>query len=260
MVYEKIYTIAIFFTSIFVFTIWVLIGGSIYVDGADQKIYTVLLGIVFSYGFFGLFTNIILLLLNKSTKIRKIVLGPTYFEGTWVGYYMATENTPVIFFQIIQQSIDDINITTEAYHIDRRYRCSWWSVSKVSADPRTLKLYYMYEIDKMVDENEITIGIFNSNFLVNKKWGISNPCRINGYAFNLHSKEKVRVQQIKLRDTISIVNDDCIDVLVKKALEFYHRDISNLKTAQIDKSIMKQSSTLFSICKIFKNIFTTRER
>jgi len=133
----------------------------------------------------------------------------------------SAKTPPEIFFQIAKQSIENVHFLIEAYHLDKSYRCRWHSISKVSIDPLSSSLNYIYEVDKITDE-AITIGLFKSYFYSNKKFLLKSPCRINGYAFNLLSKSKLRTLQIKISDsTVINLNNDYINELLQKATDLY---------------------------------------
>jgi hypothetical protein len=206
-----------------VFLIWPLIN-SIDTTGINNQFLQVavapLIGFISAFGFFSILASSIVYLLGKWRFLKKIIFSSTYFDGRWIGYYLSADGTPVVFFQIIEQSIDSIHITTEAYHLNKSYRCCWQSISEVSIDSRKSSFSYLYDVD-VIYKNEISRGLFTAHYY-KKGRIIKTPCRIHGHAFNLTAPKKMRTHQVKESDKITIdLKQDDINKLLEKAIMFY---------------------------------------
>jgi len=254
MYYKKIYNIALFFTSIVVFILWFNIN----LKTAESDVHPVIkffLSWIFAYGFFGSCVSVIVVLLQQCTTINQIIFGQSYFGGVWVGYYiipagttsqdgkiMAEEENPVIFFQIIEQNLQQISILTESYELPteefpKKFRCWWYPRSEVSIDSSGT-LSYLYEVDGIdgIHKNSLFLGMFTSVFQKTGFW--KNPCRLHGYAFNENSATKLLTEQIKVEDhtTIKVIDlkknrenldEDDIGRFIQMAFDFYKRRVSN---------------------------------
>ena len=242
MFYRRICNIAIFISALLVFITWTLINNinfsflennqSIPNDfisflNKNKFFITLLISFISAHGFFNLFVSIIIWLLEKTRRMRKIILGSLYFEGTWIGYYHVDEGKPVVFFQTIEQDIDNIRcINTEAFHKDdKTYRCRWYSIGKVAIDYMTSSFSYIYYatvVNNDVDGKRNARGFFTSSIL--KKGCLSNPYRISGEAFNTATKNEMRMVQIKDSDMVLIDSKEYINELINKAICFYESE------------------------------------
>jgi hypothetical protein len=196
-----------------------------------------LINFISAYGFFNVFVSLIAGILERCQLVKKIILGSSYLEGTWVGYYFTPENTPIVFFQIIEQNTEQIHILTEAYYENKRNRCKWYSISEVSIDTLRSTLNYLYDVDminKNEQDNSRSLGLFISTFHKKKNGFLKYPCRINGYAFNLNSQTKLKTVQIKYSDSTYInLEEGDINRLIQKAMDFYAKDaMGNLPTPE----------------------------
>lgn len=236
MYQKRICNIALLITSILVYVMW----SSLAVCASNlphSVLINFLLFFIVGYGFFHLCVSLTKCVLEKSETIKRIIFGSSYLEGTWIGYYIWEDKTPVIFFQIIEQNIDYIYVLTEAYHLDKSLRCTWHSISDVSVDARHSSLLYLYQVDS-IGKNTCLNGLFISKYL-KRRWlcCINNPFRIHGYAFNLNSSIKTKTVQVKTSNNVIIRSDADIGELLQKALEFYecemerhpHENISSIQ-------------------------------
>jgi len=211
MMYRKICNIALLVTSFFVFITWTLtneISISHDYNGMFSQIIIFVINFASAFGFFRIFVSLTIYILERLKIAKKAIFASSFFEGRWVGYYVSPENNkPIVFFQIIEQSIDVVHILSEDYNVDdsNSYRGVWKSEGDVSIASKKSSLSYLYNFDSTTP-NSVTFGMFNATF--HKKGILSIPCIINGHAFNLHSKTKFRVQQIKVSDSIVMGGND----------------------------------------------------
>jgi hypothetical protein len=258
MLYKKICNSAILVTSILVFITWkglikteLPISDLPFLKYVNQDVLKFVIGYFMAYGFFNFIVFFTINILIKITIEKKIILGSFYFEGTWIGYYFGPEKVydssdnvsyaarkvPVIFFQTIQQNIDEIIISnTEAYHkgddnLYKTHRCSWHSISNVSISSSGSLLSYLYHATSIQADDDLTLGLFTGTF--HRKGIFNNPCRIQGQAFNTYSKKYIKTLQIKEKNSIKITSEEEVKKLLEKAIEFYLKhNTSNLEVVQ----------------------------
>jgi len=246
MLYKRVCNVAVFFTSIVVFFIWLWLYNTtnddfpnIFHSETIQYIVKFLIFITSTFGFFKISVSIMMSLIEKVQGIKKILLGSSYFEGKWVGYYMAPiENTPVVFFQIIEQTIEYISIRTKAYNAkDMSHRGLWNSINDIYISPKKLEFSYQYEFISELDKSGPTYGTSTITNLYKKESIFKEPWKMDCYAFNLLSKERFRVELIKESDSITMDDND-EKKLLQKALEFYNnnKDNGNKNTDILDST------------------------
>ncbi|MCL2243661.1 MAG: hypothetical protein FWC03_04245 [Treponema sp.] len=228
MLHRKIYNIALIVTSIFVFFTWSLTN-TINLPFFENRVILYLVNFASSFGFFKLFVIITTYILERITFVKKIIFGSSYFEGIWIGYYTSpTDGKTRIFFQIIDQTIDDVNIFSRSFILDKTYRGSWKSTNDVSINPKKSELSYMYEFDG-VDTTDHTHGMFIGSFC--KKGILKTPFSMTGNAFNYYSKVKIRTELIKVSNS-TVLKDYDKDYdknkLLEKALKFYKDEVTKI--------------------------------
>jgi len=261
MHYKRIYNIALFSTSILIFIIWSIIIpviktfniGSVLIENMIRF----LISSVFAYGSFHAIVLLIVGLLKRVMFVKRLIFGPSYIEGTWIGYYFAGKNNiPVIFFQIIKQDIDEIHILSQCYHTDKTYRCAYNSIGEVSIEPSSSSFRFLYNVDR-IDKKEVHYGMVISKLQFEKRRFSKFPCRITGYSYYLGVHQKQFVVQTKYSDSIFInskldykeskynflISSEQTAELIQKALDFYNKEknITNKKrwtlTAWLSKSL-----------------------
>ncbi len=62
----------------------------------------VFIGVVFSVGFYNLLLTIFNILLNNNHLVilKKLILGPEYVQGCWVGFFIRNDGKPGFFMRI----------------------------------------------------------------------------------------------------------------------------------------------------------------
>jgi len=221
MLYKRIYSIAVFLTSIFAFFIWWSLT-DIVNDLIPSYILKFLVFTTSTFGFFKIFVSAMALFIERIQCAKKIILSSSYFEGIWVGYYYTPiDDKPVLFYQIITQTIECVDIETKAYNVEgMKERGFWKSIDKVYINPRNPKFSYQYYFDSNSDESMNTRGAFTATIL-HESEKLSIPCKMEGYAFNHYSRKKIEMKQIKVSDRTAIEHDK-EEKLKQDALNFYN--------------------------------------
>jgi hypothetical protein len=223
MFYKKICNIAISLTSIAVFLIWASlydIDLSYFKNSCVQYLIKTLIGLVFAFGFFKMLVFAIIFLIEKSSRFKRCVFDSSYFEGIWVGYYIAPiDGRHVIFYQIIEQTTEHIQISVQAYHADdRSYRGNWKSIHMVFINPKEARLIYSYEFTGISqNEQPVSRGLFEADFQKDAK---KIPCRIEGNAFNFITKMRFKMD-IKKESNNPVIENNDNKKLLDAAYEFY---------------------------------------
>jgi len=235
MYYKKICNIALLITSIFVFNTWKMTNQTLlpaigqiefFKNEPIQNLTIFLINSISAYGFFHGFVFLIRFLIEKITLAKKIIFGPAYFNGTWIGYYYAPENEiePIVCYMMMEQDSERISMNAEAYNYsDRSYRCTWYSINDVFIDTPNALLHYIYE--GYGKKNQVKIngrGMFTGKFL--KKGFFRNPYRIDGSGFNSLSAIMIRMVFKKSSEN-TIVMEGKKSELINKAINFFKEDV-----------------------------------
>jgi len=226
MIYKKICNGALFVTSIFVFVTWSWIDIS-NLGYFDNKIITTIIEMVLkfisAFGFFSIIVSITAYILVKIPLLKKIIFGSSYFEGRWVGYYVApSDNAHVIFYHIIEQNIDYTNISTWSYNVsDMSFRGLWDTTSEVSINIKKSEMSYLYEFDG-INPSKHTHGMFTGKYF---KEGIFKiPCRMTGHGYNSESHTKFLTETRKISHS-TIMNNNDKSRFLQEAHDFYNNEV-----------------------------------
>jgi len=220
---KRVYNISLLVTSAFVYLTWKLteqIDLSGISNNTLQYAIMMLMDFVLAFGFFHVFAKVIIYLSNRINIVKRLILGASYVEGVWVGYYYLGDERRLVFcIEQIEQSLDDVVIVGEAYYEDKSYRGSWSSNDLVSIDVSNYSLVYLYSTD-FVNPSFSNLGV--ANFRLQRRGHSTCPERLIGYTMNVGSKSKDITVEKKLSklphkyDTLQ---------LLEKAIEFYHQEI-----------------------------------
>jgi len=152
-------------------------------------------------------------LLKRSRKIRKIILGPSYLDGTWVGYLVDENGKAFLIVEQYEQDIDGLVIRGSSYNFDELKESRW--VSKM-CNLDALKGVITYNFECVTVKKGTTFeGV--GDFQLCRTAKTEPPCEIQGliYDFISSSENAKVVEEVKLDS--SVVEFEA----VKKAKAFW---------------------------------------
>ena len=222
---KRIYNISLLVTSVFVYFVWKLFDAidlSVISTDAIRKIVVMAIDFVVAYGFFHFFANILVMLSGNVSLVKRLILGSQYIEGVWVGYWYLEENgekKPIFFKEIIEQTVDDIVISGEAYYRDRTLRCYYSSDALVKIDTRDYSLFYVYNA-RFAAQNDNCLGV--TYLRLQHRGHFTSPERFLGYSMNL-GNEKTEDGAIGMRVS-KLPHKFTSQQLLDKAIKFYNEE------------------------------------
>jgi len=164
----------------------------------------ILLGVLellFSFGLYKLLYGTIFGILKRYMWLRKIVLGPYFLEGTWVGTADQYSGALRYTLEFFDQSEGRLSIQGFMYDADLKNYGSWDSQA-TQVDLENRKLFYAYGCD-MLDSAEGHPGVASFKLTLDPKDG--RPIELVGYAADLTNGEKDANHEFKISDkTLSI--------------------------------------------------------
>ena len=99
----------------------------------DLKIVEVLISILTGMGLRELLIGAINLALARSTHLKKAILGRSYIEGVWAGYY-TTPNGYRLTIVIVRQDWSTVTLSGRAYDSKKRLYGQWRSLTATIED------------------------------------------------------------------------------------------------------------------------------
>lgn len=170
-----------------------------------------LAGAVVSLGVYRFLSAVFQWLFSKSLWLRRLILGKSFLEGTWVGHYVHNQ---LHFFTIenIDQATGQTQINGREFDQSGKTRASW-SSDTVSIDIEKMRLVYAYTCTvfhrKHVHEG---LGFFS---LVRESTEAA-PTKLDGYAVDLIDGDRDPNTEHKISDD-PVADDEAL----KKAKEIF---------------------------------------
>lgn len=227
MFMRRIYGLAVFITSIFVYIVWQTTSGI--QIGFIENVYLrhallCILDFILAYGFFECILNGVVLLMKNSIAVKKLLFGACYMEGVWIGhYYLQNSQEMILFIEQIEQDLTGTVISGRGYGLDFSYKGSWNSISTYINEQEG-NMACMYKAD-MLDNNQSHTGISNFNFI--RKNNRSAPTGLVGYSIEIDIPEKISCRERKISDLPNPYSDEA---LLESALAYYKERVEKERT------------------------------
>lgn len=88
----------------------------------------IVVGALTGTGLFEALAKLVELAFNRVRFIKKLILGPCYLEGSWVGFYISAAGQPRLIREFVRQDWSSIFINGQAFNIDGTPHGQWRSV------------------------------------------------------------------------------------------------------------------------------------
>ena len=212
----KFHSIIISITTLIMFTIWIKVTSFI----VAYPLLSVFLAGIFSLGVYRFLTTIFLSLFRNIIFIKKFILGSSYMEGTWVGFFVGHQNKIKYIVETFEQNLTELKIRGNMYN-NKILHGSYIS-HDVTIDIKNGTISYLYDADVMTNTHN-NPGLAKFNFeRPNKE---SPPNRLTGYSSDLFSPTKLIAFEEKISDKTTIEISDALE----KSIEIYNKYKVNIK-------------------------------
>ena len=224
---KKIYSMALFLTSVFVFMIWNLIQRceiEWIQNPILKQIARYLIDYIFAYGFFEMILQLFYKGVSRNRRAKRWILSASYLEGVWVGYY-EEQGEIIFFYEQIEQNFVQTQIRGYGYDAALRQVCCWNSQT-VNIDPNKGCMETIYEVDE-IQSRVKKEGI--SHFQFHRQDRKRPPDILVGYSLELDAVDKIRSYETKI---CCLPNRYQSVELIQKAMELYQQDREELRRRQ----------------------------
>lgn len=221
------YSLAI--STAVVFFIWSNVPRLVPVfDFLQNPIWVAVLGGIMSFGFYKAMIAILFQIAKKFEIVKKLLLGPAYLNGTWVGFYVGTSGNVRYFIERFEQELDGLTIRGSSLNEDKKHHAEWTSTT-FSIDVKMGKLSYMYDC-----ESQLQLGNNNglASFIFERAGANKPPYELRGWSSDLHVGKKIFGMETKISD--SLITDRAFSI--NKAVEFYEKNKTNLDLKGVGNS------------------------
>ena len=211
----KFHSFIVSATTFIIFTVWTYFTKFIEIYPAASVVTACLV----SLGAYRLLTICMLVTFRKFEFAKKFMLGESYMEGTWVGYFIGHDNTPRFYVETIEQDISYLVIRGKAFREDGSYHGTWVS-DNAEINTKTGKITYTYEAD-IIGNSHINPGL--ATFIFERKSKNDPPHRMIGFSSDLFNPSKLKSLEEKVSNSTSMD----IDKAFQKAKEIYSKNKDN---------------------------------
>ncbi|MCM1234176.1 MAG: hypothetical protein NC489_29075 [Ruminococcus flavefaciens] len=184
----KIHSISFALSSVIVYNL----GKYLYTIQTQSYIINFLVTFLLSLSFYKMVYNFFLIICKKIRIVRKIVLGKSYFEGFWIGYYTVNSNVE-FYYEFFEQDLEELTIKGKAFNINKKITGEW-TITNPTINVSNSKFTYYYEMD-VASSNDVTLGCSKATIYWDK---FSYPNKLIGFAIDNCSLSKQPYVSIKV--------------------------------------------------------------
>lgn len=183
-------------TTLIVFSVWSILLQKV----ASYPFVSVIIAVVFSLGIYRLVNTLFLAIFRKNRKVKKFILGPSYMEGTWVGFFVGHNKNIRYLVETFEQDLSILKVRGRVYRNDFIYHGAHISTD---ATINTLngKLMYSYDSDSILNTH-INVGLARFDLVRTSR---EEPAHhIFGYSSDLFKPNKLIAFEDKISDSTSV--------------------------------------------------------
>ena len=190
-------------TTLVVFSLWTQLTSHI----SEHPILSVIAASIISLGIYRMLTFVMLSIFRKIPAIKRWILGAYYMEGTWVGFFIAHDNTPRFYVETFEQDINYLIIRGKAFKENNTYHGTWIA-ENTDIDAKLGKLTYIYNSD-VIGNSHINPGMAVFTFDRNSK--DSPPDRMIGFSSDLYDPKKLKSIGKKITDNTTLPLNEALE-------------------------------------------------
>jgi hypothetical protein len=190
-------------TTLIVFSLW-----SYMLQQAQlHPIASVVAASIFTLGIYRLINTIFLAMFRNIRFLKKFILGASYMEGTWVGFFVSHQGNVRYLVETFEQDLSLLKIRGRVYRDDFTYHSVHISTD-ATLDVINGRLSYSYDADA-IPNTHINAGLARFELV---RHGREMPAHhIVGYSSDLFHPKKLTAFEDKISESTAVD--------VKKALE-----------------------------------------
>lgn len=207
---KKFHSIVIFITTTLCFSLWIALKNLALI----HPLGITLLAATSSMGIYKLTFNTLSLLMRKSKSIKKSILGKSYLEGTWAGFYYGVSGNVRFFIETFEQDIDSLKMKGITYNETQKFHNTYFS-DYININLNKKEINYLYTVQSS-QENTDGTGLARFDFYY--KENSSFPYKLLGITKDRHLTKQCTGFEIKISDKILDGTENII-----KAIEVYEK-------------------------------------
>ena len=178
---------------------------------ASYPVASVIIAGVFSLGIYRLINTVFLAIFRKSKVVKKFILGPSYMEGTWVGFFVGHQKKIRYLVETFEQDLSLLKVRGRVYRDDFTYNSSHISTD-ATIDTINGKLSYSYDADA-ISNTHINAGL--ARFEIVRTAREEPAHHIVGYSSDLFHPDKLTAFEDKISDSTSVELKEALEAAEK---------------------------------------------
>jgi hypothetical protein len=142
-------------------------------------------------------------LMSKSHRVRKLVLGPYYMHGTWVGWFIGHAGDKRYMVEHFAQDLEQLWITGRSF-TDQLNPHGQWTSQAVTVDVEHGQLVFTYFFD-VITNSATLAGVHTST--LDRKSQHDAPTALGGFAHDMNDITRIAVHSEKISDDLLSFSD-----------------------------------------------------
>ena len=207
----KFHSIVITITTALVYGVWI-----VFLTLVQQHPWlAVAVSAFISLGVYQTLVAVLTTILRKCSWMKRFILGPSFLQGTWVGFFIGHGQQVRFIVETFEQELGRLVIRGRAFRDNGVFHVSWVA-ENATFDSERGKLVYHYQADG-IGNSFINPGI--ADFSVERSGSDQPPVGLVGFSSDLFNPQKLLAFEEKLSDSTFI--DDA--TALEKARTVYER-------------------------------------
>lgn len=207
----RFHSIVVSVTAVIVVFLW--LGVSDFTK--SHPTWSILLSGAISPAVYRLLVTVFLAAFRHSKLLKRLILGPIYMQGVWIGFFVTRGNKIRFFVEVFEQGLSRTVIRGRSFHDNGTFHGSWIA-DHAQVDAIRGRLAYHYETDAL-GNTFVNPGI--AVFQLERPNVSKPPVRMAGFSSDLFNPSKLLAFEEKISDDLLFDNA----VALEKAREVYEK-------------------------------------
>jgi hypothetical protein len=164
----------------------------------DYRLVLLLGALVSSAGLYRILSLGLRWLMERCEWLKRMVLGPYYMHGTWIGWFHGHANDRRFMIEHFVQDLEGLVITGRSF-TDAGTEHGYWESESTTIDAKKGRLIFTYKFDVITRKHSL-VGIHSSLF--ERKSAHRPASALSGFAHDLNDDVRIAVHSQKISSAL----------------------------------------------------------
>jgi hypothetical protein len=151
-----------------------------------------------SAGSYKILSLVLAKLLRKSEWLKRFILGPSYLNGTWVGWFIGHNKDVRYIVEVFEQDLGGVNTRGMSFNEAGETHGEWRSEATL-IDPVKGQLLYTCSADILTADVPFrSIAVFNFE----RRGSDDPPHALDGHVADVHDGVRLEIREVKIASTL----------------------------------------------------------